>query len=72
MEIKDMRKSKTAPFYTIECGGMFIDEDNDTMMRLDYDAHPYNAVNLKNGCVYTFREHHLVIPIKKATINIYE
>ena len=72
MEINDKRKSQTVPFCAIECGKVFIDEDNDVMMKIEDDLKIYNAVNLTNGCVYTYRADHLVTPVNRVSVNIYD
>lgn len=69
METNDMRKSQTVPFHTIKSGKAFIDEDDDIMMKIEDDLEIYNAVNLANGCVYTYSKNHLVTPINRVVIE---
>ena len=72
MEVNDMRKPQTVPFCMIESGKVFIDEYNDIMMKLEHNDSSYNAVDLKNGYVYTYRADQIVTPINRASINIYD
>ena len=76
MLVNDVRKAKTVPFDTIECGEPFTDEDGDFMMRVediaDADNEVYNVVNLETGIMYAFWKDRPVIRINRASFTIYD